>query len=63
MVSITSFTIFSGREYGTASIDIHLKSCQRKWENEQNLKPKAERRPLPLPPKNFEEVNRNEFMF
>ena len=24
-----------GREYGTASIDIHLKTCKKKWEIEQ----------------------------
>ena len=23
-----------GREYGTASLDIHLKNCQKKWELE-----------------------------
>jgi len=45
-----------GREYGTASIDIHLKSCSKKWEMEENKKPARERRPVPEPPKNFDEV-------
>ena len=28
-----------GREFGTASLEIHLKSCQKKWELEQEKKP------------------------
>jgi hypothetical protein len=47
---------FSGREYGTASLEIHLKSCKKKWEIEEEKKPIKERRPIPEPPKNFEEV-------
>lgn len=47
---------YSGREYGSASIEIHLKSCKKKWEIEENKKPPKERRPLPEPPKQFDEV-------
>lgn len=43
-----------GREFGTASLDFHLKACKKKWENEQMQKPKHERRPCPEPPKNFD---------
>lgn len=43
--------IYSGREFGTTSIEIHLKSCKKKWEIEENKKPPKERRPLPEPPK------------
>lgn len=40
-----------GREYGTKSLEIHIKTCIKKWEIEENKKPKRERRPLPQPPK------------
>ena len=36
-----------GREFGTRSLTIHIKSCQQKWENEQNLLPKKQRRKCP----------------
>lgn len=42
-----------GREFGTASLEIHLKSCRKKWDNEQMQKPKHERKPCPEPPKEF----------
>ena len=45
-----------GREYGTASIDIHVKACQQKWEVEEGKKPVTQRRPVPQPPKRFEDV-------
>eukprot|EP00826_Nyctotherus_ovalis_P034888 TRINITY_DN2946_c0_g1_i8.p1 TRINITY_DN2946_c0_g1~~TRINITY_DN2946_c0_g1_i8.p1 ORF type:complete len:423 (-),score=150.52 TRINITY_DN2946_c0_g1_i8:150-1418(-) len=45
-----------GREYGTASIDIHLKTCKKKWEDEEAKKPKKDRRPLPQPPKDFDNI-------
>eukprot|EP00347_Sterkiella_histriomuscorum_P001028 403373615 len=45
-----------GREFGTSSLDIHIKSCKQKWENEQSQKPKNERKPLPQPPKNYEDM-------
>ena len=40
-----------GREYGTASLQIHIKTCMKKWEIEESKKPKNQRRPLPQPPK------------
>ena len=36
-----------GREYGTTSIEIHLKACKKKWEIQEEQKPKRERRPVP----------------
>lgn len=39
-----------GRGYGTTSLKIHLKACERKWEIEEAKKPRAERRPCPNPP-------------
>ena len=48
--------ILSGREYGTASLNIHLKSCKDKWEIAEAKKPKHLRRPLPQEPQNFDEI-------
>ena len=48
--------IFSGKEYGTASIEIHLKSCKKKWEQQESFKPKKDRRPLPAPPASFGKI-------
>jgi uncharacterized OB-fold protein len=45
-----------GREYFSKSIDIHINQCKEKWLREENLKPKKERRPLPQPPKNFDDI-------
>ena len=45
-----------GREFGTASLEIHLKTCKKKWEWEQQQKPKHERKPCPQPPKNFDDI-------
>ena len=45
-----------GREFGTASINIHIKSCQKKWEIEESKKPRNERRPMPQPPRDWEDV-------
>lgn len=39
-----------GREFGTASIEIHLKSCKKKWIDNEAQKPKHQRRPLPQEP-------------
>eukprot|EP00347_Sterkiella_histriomuscorum_P015170 403358053 len=43
-----------GREYGTASLQIHLKTCRKKWETEESFKPAHQRRPVPEPPRNFD---------
>ena len=47
---------YSGREFGTASIEIHLKTCKQKWEITESQKPAKERRPIPEKPKSFDEV-------
>lgn len=39
-----------GREYGTASIKIHIPQCQQLWLERESQKPKHERRPLPKEP-------------
>ena len=39
-----------GREYGSASLEIHLKTCRKKWDIEQEKKPEHLRRPCPEPP-------------
>lgn len=46
-----------GREYGTTSLQIHLKTCMKKWEIEESKKPKKERRPMPQPPQQLLGVN------
>ena len=53
----------SGREYGTASLEIHLKSCKQKWELEESKKPLKERRPVPEQPKSFDDVNLISLLF
>lgn len=53
---VLSLIIISGREYGTSSIEFHVKSCIEKWEIEENKKPNKDRRPVPEPPKNFDEM-------
>jgi hypothetical protein len=45
-----------GREYGTTSLEIHLKACRKKWDIEQEKKPPALRRPCPDPPKDFDQA-------
>lgn len=45
-----------GREFGTKSIDIHIKACKKKWEDVESQKPKHERRPLPKPPQEFNDM-------
>ena len=45
-----------GREYGTTSLEIHVKTCKKKWEVEQEQKPKHLRRPCPEPPQALEQI-------
>lgn len=45
-----------GRDFGTRSIGIHIPSCTKKWENEQEKLPKSNRRPVPQAPENFDKV-------
>lgn len=47
-----------GREYGTRSLEIHIKACERKFENEQKKLPKNKRKPVPQPPKGFKNMIR-----
>jgi hypothetical protein len=39
-----------GRQYGTASIPIHVRTCAKRFEEEEAKKPRAHRRPLPTAP-------------
>lgn len=43
-----------GREYGSTSLPIHIPQCQKKWLQQEEMKPKKERRPLPQPPKELD---------
>eukprot|EP00944_MAST-04C_sp_MAST-4C-sp1_P014636 g14636.t1 len=45
-----------GRQYGTNSLKIHLKSCIKIWEEREALKPKRERKPVPKAPAAFEQA-------
>lgn len=45
-----------GKEYFSKSLEIHVKNCKEAWLREENLKPKNKRRPLPEPPKNFDDI-------
>jgi hypothetical protein len=36
-----------GREYGTRSLEIHLKTCEKKWDVEQAKLPKKKQKPCP----------------
>merc|ERR1719238_1852510 len=39
-----------GRDFGTASLEIHQRSCRKKWEQEEEAKPAHLRRPVPEAP-------------
>ncbi|ETI31874.1 hypothetical protein F441_21101 [Phytophthora nicotianae CJ01A1] len=39
-----------GRQYGLSSFEIHLKQCKKLWVQQEELKPKNERRPIPKTP-------------
>ena len=45
-----------GREFGSASISIHIPQCEKKWNNEQLKLPKKQRRPLPTKPMEYDRV-------
>ena len=47
-----------GREFGTASLGIHLKACRKKWDAEQEKRPAHQRKACPQPPAGFEEAAR-----
>jgi hypothetical protein len=42
--------------FGTKSLGIHIKACEKKWETEESLKPPKQRRPCPRPPPGLEEL-------
>ena len=56
MVRLNCLRLYSGREYGTLSLEIHLKSCKQKWELDESKKPLKERRPVPEAPKSFDDM-------
>lgn len=39
-----------GRAFGSASIDIHIPQCEKRWEATEAQKPQKERRPVPQRP-------------
>ena len=49
-----------GRDFGTKSVGIHLPSCKKKWEAEQEKLPRKERRPVPTAPQDFDKVVKGE---
>ena len=48
-----------GREYGTRSLQIHIKACRKKWDIEQKRLPVKKRKPCPEPPVEFDQVSNN----
>jgi len=47
-----------GREYGTRSLEIHVKTCEKKWDYEQAKLPKKNRKPCPKAPHGFKNMIR-----
>ena len=45
-----------GREFGKASIAIHIPQCEKKWNVEQMKLPKKQRRPIPSKPEEYERI-------
>jgi len=39
-----------GKEFGSSSLRLHVKSCVKQWEATENLRAKKDRRPVPTPP-------------
>lgn len=52
-----------GKEFGSASIPIHVKSCIKKWETEEEKKPANKRRPVPEAPSDLLTAASNEKSF
>ena len=50
-----------GRDFGTKSVGIHLPSCKKKWDAEQEKLPRKERRQVPTAPQDFDKVVKGEF--
>jgi hypothetical protein len=53
-VGVTCF--ICGREFGKASIAIHIPQCEKKWDMEQLKLPKKQRRPCPEKPQEYERI-------
>ena len=45
-----------GRDFGSRSIAIHVPNCAKKWEDEQRILTKSQRRPPPQAPENLDRV-------
>lgn len=45
-----------GREFGTKSLEIHIKTCKKKFELEQSQLPMNKRKAVPSAPQSFDEV-------
>merc|ERR1712167_519391 len=50
-----------GREFGSASINIHTPQCIKKWEAQEAKKPPAKRRSVPSAPEVQEGTTREEY--
>ncbi len=50
------FCYICGRGYGTSSIAIHLKTCAKKWDVDQEKLPKGQRRQVPTKPKTWDDI-------
>ena len=45
-----------GRDFGRRSFGIHITSCRRKWEEQQRILPRNQRRSRPVAPDNLDRV-------
>ena len=45
-----------GRDFGRRSFGIHITSCRRKWEEQQRILPRNQRRSRPVAPENLVRV-------
>lgn len=48
-----------GRNYGTASLDIHEKTCLKRWKEENEQLPKNMQRPIPVKPQMISKAPEN----
>ena len=56
MPHLWSIVLLELCRFGTKSLGIHIKSCQKKWEIEESQKPPKQRRPCPQAPPGLEEL-------
>lgn len=45
-----------GMKFGSASLKIHIPQCEKKWVDREAKKPKKERKPVPQPPKDIDNI-------